>query len=117
MLMDQSEFGMDWDVNEGVLRAGFDELSLIELRNHLKTIHVQQPDLDNMGSFNSVELKSVPLIPRTGDDARQWAEWEFWTDFHGHPWPDQLNSNWTPLSERFNLLLWGCRRTIDIEQN
>ena len=63
MLMDQSEFGMDWDVNEGVLRAGFDELSLIELRNHLKTIHVQQPDLDNMGSFNSVELKSIPLIP------------------------------------------------------
>ena len=107
MLMDQSEFGIDWDVNEGVLRAGFEELSLTELRNHLKTIHVQQPDLDNMGSFNSVELKSIPLIPRTGDDARQWAEWEFWTDFHGHPWPDQLNSNWTPLSERFNLLSYG----------
>ncbi len=114
LLMEQSEFGVDWAVNEGVLRAGFNELSLTELRNHLKTIHVEQPDLDNMGSFNSVELKSIPLIPRTGDDARKWAEWEFWTDFHGHPWPDQLNSNWAPLSERFDLLSHGVANVPSI---
>lgn len=114
MLMNQSEFGVDWNPDEGVLETGFDELSRTELREHLKTVQIKKPELGDLGSFNSVELKSIPLKARTGHDARRWAEWEFWTDFQGHPWPEQVNASWAPISERFDLLSHGLQGTPSI---
>ena len=99
-LVNQSEFGPDWNENEGVLNVVFAETTTAERRQHLRTIRIDTPNLEDLGEFNSVELKAVPLTPKTGDDAREWAKWEFWSDFSEQPWSDRIGEIWDEISAR-----------------
>ena len=49
-LMNQSEFGPDWDENEGVLSVVFAETTTAERRQHLRTIRIDTPHLEGLGS-------------------------------------------------------------------
>ena len=102
-LVNQSDFGSDWNYNEGVLDISFAKTSIVERREHLKEIIVDNPILENLGKFKSVKLKNIPLKPKTGSDAREWAEWEFWNNLSEHPWPDIVGVVWNEISQRYGL--------------
>ena len=106
-LVNQSEFGPDWDENEGFLNVVFAETTTAERRQHLRTIRIDTPNLEDLGKFKSVELKAVPLTPKTGDDAREWAKWEFWSDFSEQPWSDRIGEIWDGISARYELASHG----------
>ena len=113
-LVNQSEFGPDWNENEGILNVVFAETTTVERRQHLKTIRIDTPNLEDLGEFNSVELKAVPLTPKTGDDAREWAKWDFWSDFSEQPWSDRIGEVWDRISARYELASHGLSSPPDI---
>ena len=113
-LVNQSEFGPDWNEKEGVLNVVFSKTTPTERRQHIKTIRIDAPNLEDLGEFNSVELKSIPLSPMTGHDAREWAEWDFWSTFSGQPWSDQIEEGWNLISPRYNLSTYGLSSPPDI---
>lgn len=103
MLMDQSNHADDWNVEESVLSVSFTDLNDNERQNHTKRMNVKKPRLDGLGRFNTVELRDIPLKPRGDQDAREWAEWEFWNNLTTHPWDTEIASRWVGISERFTL--------------
>lgn len=113
-LMNQSEFGPDWDENEGILNVVFAETNTAERRQHLRTIRIDTPTLEGLGEFNSVELKTIPLAPKTGYDAREWAKWDFWSDFSEQPWSDRIGEIWGGISARYELASHGLSSPPDI---
>ena len=113
-LMNQSEFGQDWDENEGILNVVFAETTTAERRQHLRTIRIDTPNLEGLGEFNSVELKTIPLAPKTGYDAREWAKWDFWSDFSEQPWSDRIGEIWGGISARYELASHGLSSSPDI---
>ena len=113
-LVNQSEFGPDWNENEGILNVVFAETTTAERRQHLRTIRIDTPNLEDLGEFNSVELKAVPLTPKTGNDAREWAKWEFWSDFSEQPWSDRIGEIWDGISARYELASHGLSSPPDI---
>jgi hypothetical protein len=50
----------------------------------------------------------------TGHDAREWAEWDFWSIFSGQPWSDQIEEGWNLISPRYNLSNYGLSSPPDI---
>ena len=103
MLIEQSEYANDWNHQESVLSASFSDLDNNERQNHMKRMHVKKPLLEELGKFNTVELTDIPLKPRSNQDAREWAEWEFWTNLSSHPWDNTIASGWLGIAERFSL--------------
>ena len=113
-LVNQSEFGPDWNENEGILNVVFAETTTAERRQHLRTIRIDTPNLEDLGEFNSVELKAIPLTPKTGHDAREWAKWDFWSDFSEQPWSDRIGEIWDGISVRYELASHGLSSPPDI---
>lgn len=113
-LVNQSEFGPDWNENEGRLNVVFAEMNTAERRKHLKTIRIDTPNLEDLGEFNSVELKAIPLTPKTGYDAREWAKWDFWSDFSEQPWSNRIGEVWGGISARYELASHGLSSPPDI---
>jgi hypothetical protein len=103
MLIDQSEYTKDWNPEESVLSVSFSELNNNERQNHTKRMHVKKPQLEGLGRFNTLELIDIPLKPRFDQDAREWAEWEFWNTLNTHPWDSEIASSWLGIAERFTL--------------
>jgi hypothetical protein len=113
-LMELSEFGPNWDENKSRLNVEFSETTPLERREHLRTIRIDAPNIEGLGKFNSVDLKAIPLAPKTGYDAREWAEWELWSDFSEQPWPDIITKFWAELSVRYELASHGLSSPPDI---
>ena len=114
-LVNHSEIGKDWDERGGYLSVEFTKTTTDERRQHLKTIRIENPELDDLGKFNSVEVKSVPLRPKTGNDAREWAEWVFWIDFAEQPWSDRIVAVWDEISVRYELASHGLSSPPDVK--
>jgi hypothetical protein len=113
-LVNQSEFGPDWNEQKGVLNVVFAETNTEERRQHLKTIRIDTPNLEDLGEFNSVELKAIPLTPKTGYNAREWAKWDFWSDFSEQPWSNRIGEVWDGISARYELASHGLSSPPDI---
>lgn len=45
------------------------------LNSHKKDFRIEKPEIDGFGKFDDVILQALPIIPKTVDDARQWAAW------------------------------------------
>jgi len=103
MLMHQGNYADDWHPEESVLSASFTDLTDNERQNHTKRMHVKKPQLEELGKFSTVELIDIPLKPRGDQDAREWAEWEFWNNLTTHAWDTEIASRWIGISERFTL--------------
>jgi hypothetical protein len=103
MLMQLSDYANDWHHEESILSVSFTDLNNDERQNHTKRMHVKKPQLEGLGRFNTVELLDIPLKPRGDQDARKWAEWEFWNNLTTHPWDTEIASRWIGISERFTL--------------
>ncbi len=66
------------EIGDGcALRVSFDEIAKDKaaLNNHKKNFDIKQPEIKGFGTFNDVTVKALPVIPRTLDDAEQWAAW------------------------------------------
>ena len=113
-LVNQSDFESDWNYDERVLEISFANASISERRDHLKEIIVDNPILEDLGKFKSVKLKNIPLKPKTGSDAREWAEWEFWNNLSEHPWPDIAEVVWNEISQRYGLKSYNLSSLPDI---
>ena len=103
MLMNLGDHANDWHPQESVLSVSFRDLNYNERQHHTKRMHVKKPQLEGLGKFNTVELLDIPLKPRGDQDAREWAEWEFWNNLTTHPWDTEIASRWIGISERFTL--------------
>ena len=103
MLIHLSDYANDWHTEESVLSVSFRDLNNNERQHHTKRMHVKKPHLEGLGKFNTVELLDIPLKPRGDQDAREWAEWEFWNNLTTHPWDTEIASRWIGISERFTL--------------
>lgn len=103
MLMNLSDYANDWHPIESILSVSFTDLNNNERQNHTKRMDVKKPQLEELGRFNTVELLDIPLKPRGDQDAREWAEWEFWNNLKTHPWDTEIASRWIGISERFTL--------------
>ncbi len=66
------------EIGDGcALRVSFDEIAKDKaaLNNHKKNFDIKQPEIKGFGTFNDVTVRALPVIPRTLDDAEQWAAW------------------------------------------
>jgi len=45
------------------------------LNSHKKDFRIEKPEIDGFGKFDDVTLQALPIIPKTVNDAQQWAVW------------------------------------------
>jgi len=65
----------------------------------MATITIDQPDLDGLGAFEVVQIRDVPLLPASPEDAWAWAKWLLWDKWKETPWPEAQTSRWTAICE------------------
>ncbi|KXS43919.1 MAG: hypothetical protein AWU59_846 [Methanolobus sp. T82-4] len=75
MLVESMGISDDWDSNTQCLRRGFEELKQKDIVNFTTGLRTNSLAIEGMGEFNDVEVKGVPIIPRTQRDAQRWAIW------------------------------------------
>jgi len=59
------------------LCVSFDEIAkdITALKSFRKEFRVKKPEITGFGTFEEVIVRDLPVIPRTLDDAQQWAAW------------------------------------------
>jgi hypothetical protein len=75
MIMESMGISADWDINAQCLHRGFEELKPKEIVNFTTELRTTSLSIEGMGEFRDVEVKNVPIIPRTQRDAQRWAMW------------------------------------------
>jgi len=85
--------------NGHALEIAFEATSFEERRNQMATITIDQPNLDVLGAFEVVEIRDVPLLPATPEEAWTWAKWLLWDEWKETPWPEAQRSRWTALCD------------------
>jgi hypothetical protein len=85
--------------NGQALEIAFEATSFKERRTQMATVTIDQPDLDNLGAFDVVQIRDVPLLPATPEDAWAWAKWLLWDEWKETPWPEAQRSRWTALCD------------------
>lgn len=75
MLVKSMHLDDDWDIEAQCLRRGFGELQQKDLVNFVVELRTTVLTIEGIGTFNDVQVKNVPVIPRTNDDAHKWALW------------------------------------------
>jgi len=64
-----------WDLSKNVYMCNFEELTDKERLNFLINITFKQPKVLDLGSFDDVTVKDIPIYPQNEEDANLWANW------------------------------------------
>lgn len=74
-----------WERSDDIIETGDGSALLVSfsdiakdataLNSHRKDFRIEKPEIDGFGKFEDVVIQALPIIPRTLDDAQQWAAW------------------------------------------
>lgn len=69
--------GLDeyWNEPRQALAVRFDEMTDAERRDQSRSIQFESPMIGQFGTFDSLVVNGVPLVPLGDADAQKWAEW------------------------------------------
>ena len=85
-----------------VLPVRFDANSTPDaLRIFKLDLSVTAPDLGELGRFDALMLKDVPIVPRTAADAHAWATWLLWDGLDSYATPKTLADLQSTVATRF----------------
>ena len=73
-LMSKSMYFNKWEKGYHVLATTFKELNDTEITSMSKTIHIDSPEIDELGKFDAVQF-SVVIYPESQLDTDDWANW------------------------------------------
>lgn len=64
-----------WDETRGALLVGFEDTEAAERESMARTLRIERPRLDGLGSFDAISVGGVGLAARSQPDAQRWAKW------------------------------------------
>ncbi len=64
-----------WEEDSQTLKCDFQTLSEAERMTFRKNVLIESPSMGGLGEFNNTIIHDVPIVPATGKDAQEWADW------------------------------------------
>jgi hypothetical protein len=75
LIMESMNLDGEWDPDMQCLRRSFEELQDNERINFTVDLRTNSLTIEEMGTFNEILVKKIPIIPKTERDAQNWAIW------------------------------------------
>jgi hypothetical protein len=101
MIVESMDIGGDWDMKSQCLRRGFKELKQKDIVNFTTNLRTTSLYIEEMGEFKDVEVKNVPIIPRTQADAQKWAIWLLKNEINGYTKNDEYEDIVQRIQDKF----------------
>ncbi|WP_312243962.1 hypothetical protein [Stutzerimonas nitrititolerans] len=74
-LLEQQRLWDSWDQVLSALRVSFAETEPVERESMQRVLRISWPQLKGLGTFRATEIRQVPLLAASFEDAEEWAEW------------------------------------------
>ncbi|MHA1755981.1 MAG: hypothetical protein ACTSVV_04365 [Promethearchaeota archaeon] len=81
----------DWDIRKKALRINFSELIKDNEKFNFEKeeLLIENPEIPNLGQFETTSLRNIPIIPKSNQDAQKWAEWYLIHEINDYIFEDQ----------------------------
>lgn len=83
-LLINEDWWEDWDEENQTLAIEFENTVEQERQSMLGDFIFEQPQLEQFGCFEKLEVNQISLQPLTSNDAQLWAEWRFENSFNDY---------------------------------